>query len=140
MVAKVFPGYHPRAGQPTGFKEKILAGEKIHTIRGNYELWKARAEEINAGRAVLSLRQWRHKAYRSEQVEFMSLEELGVQKIERLSEQRKFFLNKYGKQKNYHPELELLLARNDGLSLEDFNDWFLKSFEGGILHFTDFRY
>ena len=58
MLSVVFPATHPRKGQPTGFKEKVLravckTGErylsdirpKVHTIRANYPLWKKRIEE-----------------------------------------------------------------------------------------------
>jgi hypothetical protein len=40
MIAKNFLATHPRKGQPTNFKEKILAKEKIHTIRHNYAHWE----------------------------------------------------------------------------------------------------
>jgi hypothetical protein len=32
-LARVFMATHPRAGEPTGFAEKIKAGIKLHTIR-----------------------------------------------------------------------------------------------------------
>lgn len=37
-----------------------------------------------------------------------------------------------------------IIAKNDGLSLEDFIEWFFHgksgSFSGKIIHFTDYRY
>ena len=62
MVAKSFPTHHPKAGQPTGFRESILAGRKIHTLR-----------KSAVGRKtgdIVSLRQWAGRPYASKQVEF----------------------------------------------------------------------
>ena len=68
-LSQVFPVTHERKGEPTGFKDKFLAAigkadgnwKKFHTIRANYELWKKRFEEIDAGRACLCIRQWTGK-------------------------------------------------------------------------------
>ncbi|MFA5297872.1 MAG: hypothetical protein WC389_06645, partial [Lutibacter sp.] len=71
-VSRVFPATHKRAGEPTFFVEKLertlelkyskvhleLELIKIHTIRGNYKLWKKRFEKINRGEAVLELYYW----------------------------------------------------------------------------------
>lgn len=32
-MSTVFPKYHPRAGEPTGFEEAIFEHKKLHTIR-----------------------------------------------------------------------------------------------------------
>ena len=37
MVVEEFPGYHPKAGEPTNFEEKIVSGEKYQTVRPNYQ-------------------------------------------------------------------------------------------------------
>lgn len=47
-LSKNFMKGHPKAGQPTNFREKFLKKEKIHTIRANYPLWKKRLDEIRA--------------------------------------------------------------------------------------------
>lgn len=159
IISRTFMKSHPRAGQFTFFKEAIEAGVegkrlvafvtsrragfrhtkmneqagKIHTLRPNYDLWSARAEEINAGRAVLSLRQWTGKPYRSKQKEFMRLEKIGVQRISLLS----------GKDFCYvdgQTQYIQFISKNDGLSEQDFIDWFKKDVDGCVLHFTDFRY
>ncbi len=68
-VSRNFPKGHPSAGQFTHFKDMILLAigmendmpfewNKLHTMRGNVAYWLKAAEEINAGRAILSLRQW----------------------------------------------------------------------------------
>lgn len=66
-ISKKFPGYHPRKGDPTYFSSGIVSRRKKHTIRGNYALWKKRFDEIAAGRAKLSLREWIGKPYCSKQ-------------------------------------------------------------------------
>lgn len=139
MMAKVFPSTHPRKAQPTKFKEKYFSGEKKHTIRGNYELWAKRAKEVNEGKAYISLRQWEGKPYNSPQIEIDKLYKIGVEEIE-LEVPSVFsgYLQDDGDYKE--------LAKNDGLSIVDFLEWFFPNpkevytFKGVILHFTDLRY
>ena len=113
-LSRNFLAYHKRAGEETHFKEKIQSGEKLHTIRANYPLWEKRIKEVQEGRAVLSIRQWTGKPYRS--------------KLPYVDSEWTFMVS---------------LAKNDGLSLNDWVYWF-----GGydlsepmaIIHFTKFRY
>jgi len=62
MCAKTYPAYHPKAGQPTGFRESILSGRKVHTLRQS-------AGNRKTGDTV-SLREWEGRPYASKQVEF----------------------------------------------------------------------
>ena len=141
-LSKSFPRTHARAGEPTEFREKFLKEEKIHTIRANYELWSKRIAEVRAGRAVLSVRQWTGKPYASRQEEIARLtaeNSVGIQKL--------CFPNRLTALVDY-PERKLsvdfkLLAKNDGLSLADWCDWFRHydlSKPLAIIHFTNFRY
>lgn len=141
-LSKAFPKTHKRAGEPTEFREKLLKKEKIHTIRANYELWRKRIAEVRAGRAVLSVRQWTGKPYASPQEEIARLtaeNSVGIQKL--------CFPNRLTALVDY-PERKLsvdfkLLAKNDGLSLADWCDWFRHydlSKPLAIIHFTNFRY
>ena len=57
--SKVFPQKHINAGEPTNFKEKILSGEKIHTIRPETTKWKIGDK--------ISMRYWTGKPYHSKQ-------------------------------------------------------------------------
>ena len=41
-VSQKFPTTHKKAGQSTGFPLAIKHYDKIHTIRGNYDLWAKR--------------------------------------------------------------------------------------------------
>lgn len=136
MISKTFPSYHSRKGEPTNFKEKILEGEKIHTIRQNYALWEKRAKKVNAGLAVVSLREWEGMPRRSKQVEIMQLEKIGVQSIE--NPNSTILIDNVGK-----PLLRWdKISKNDGLELEDFQEWFKECTKklNAIIYFTDFRY
>ena len=150
-VSLTFPKTHKKAGEQTFFKEKLinglaqLQGEdcKIHTIRSNYDLWSKRIAEIQSGNANLSIRYWSGKPYNSKQVEICQLDKnsgIGVQilffdecKINKplIADSSKTFI------------LPSLIAKNDGLSLEDFKEWFRKydlNKPMAIIHFTPFRY
>jgi hypothetical protein len=143
MVSLNFPKTHKKAGEKTYFKEKIinglaqLTGEKckIHTIRLNFNFWEKRAKEINEGKAILSIRYWSGKPYKSKQVEIVQLEKIG---IEKLVNPDNFVYAQIGHRiTNWN-----FIAQNDGLSFNDFCEWFkTKNSEPmAIIHFTDFRY
>ena len=157
MLSKVFPAKHFRAGEPTYFSQKIHAAKyptllpneapKLHTIRANYDLWLKRIAEVQAGEAVLVLREWEGKPYRSKTREIMRLtadDGIGIQKLEIVREKfggRYLFL--------FYVDGELQtcflesIAKNDGLSLGDWMDWFSGydfSKPLAIIHFTSFRY
>lgn len=139
-VSKQFPKTHKRSGQSTGFVESIkklftVDGNKIHTIRSNFDLWSKRAEQINSGQAVLSIRYWSDKPYRSKQIEICVLEKIG---IEKLDDPTNFvFAPINGAAFNWND-----VAKNDGLSFDDFDEWFKvrQSDPMAIIHFTNFRY
>ena len=141
-LSKVFPKTHKRAGEPTGFDLLFTHNEyfyKIHTIRANYPLWEQRISEIQAGRAVLSVRQWTGKPYRSKQVEIGILtakDGVGIQMLKMIDLFRPTIINGH--------KVELPdLAANDGLSFNDWYEWF-KGYDLreplAIIHFTRFRY
>lgn len=153
-LSQVFPATHPRKGEPTNFKVGLLnalyihnpiAPIKSHTIRGNYELWRKRFEEIDAGNACLSIRQWSGKPYHSKQVEIARLTKgdgIGLQKL-----MLKPSLNCCGTvpSNKWLPRgvPEATLAKYDGLSYEDWKAWF-KNYDFSkpfaLIHFTKFRY
>lgn len=135
IVSTQFPKTHSRSGEPTEFIEKILAQVKKHTIRMNYELWRKRAEEINNGKAYLSIRCWSGLPYRSPQVEVVEFSSIGIQKLE--GNILGWFIDDYDSDISSKQ-----LAENDGLNYEDFKSWFPKIPQEpmAILHFTDFRY
>lgn len=141
-LSKIFPKTHKRAGEETEFELKFVFGgslEKKHTIRANFPLWKHRISEIQEGRAVLSIRQWTGKPYRSSQVEIGKLtaeDGVGIQMLKMIDLFRPTTIDGH--------KVELPdLAANDGLSFNDWYDWF-KSYDlkqpMAIIHFTKFRY
>lgn len=136
ILSEYFPKDHPKGGCNTDFYRKYIHGEKIHTIRANYDLWKRRIDEINKGNAYLSIRFWKGKPYRSQQHEFARLYAVGVQKLQFKDLSRK--ANVEGNMIDVP-----LLAKNDGLEFNDFFYWF-KSYNYkepmAIIHFTNFKY
>ena len=160
-VSKAFPKTHFRSGQNTNFVYSIqslftLEQKKIHTIRANYPLWKNRIDEIQKGNAILSLRYWSDKPYNSKQVEFMQLDKnsgIGVQKIiikdwfrelyYSFQIDDRFFPGKGLAYTSWREFYAKLIAKKDGLTFDQFKDWF-KNYDlskpMAIIHFTKFRY
>lgn len=140
-VSQYFPQTHPRKGEVTGFIPAIHSGHKIHTIRANFEHWADRVEEINEGRAALSVRVWNGKPYRSKQREVLKYYGLGIERLE--FHPGKSFSPYVTNGENYVDVSTFELARNDGLERKDFLDWFRGydlSKPMAIIHFTHFRY
>lgn len=144
-VSKVFLKGHPKAGHPTHFKEQISTGDKKHTIRQNYDYWSEVIDQVKAGQAILSVREWTGKPYRSKQEEFLRLDKdsgIGYQEI---------FMTHSGWcweasiEGEYVVQLDTV-CKNDGLSKSDFESWFFPDYNkndvvsGIIIHFTKFRY
>lgn len=157
-LSRVFPAKHSKAGEPTKFRDAFNAGQvfnrgsectylrpKLHTIRANYPFWEKRIKEVQAGNAVLSVRQWTGKPYRSKQVEITCLTAdngIGIQKLS-------FYKDKDGVQSFKFFDINgkyidrEILANNDGLSKEDWQEWFRGydlSKPMAIIHFAKFRY
>ncbi len=143
MLSKEFPATHPRKGEPTGFREAFRKN-KLHTIRANYPLWKKRIAEVQRGEAVLSVRQWSGKPYCSKQETIATLtaqDGVGLQQLTELDTSAYCFYPCVRIEKRNIDKL--LVAQNDGLSLEDWLDWFKaydKTKNLAIIHFTPFRY
>ena len=144
-LSKVFPSTHAKAGMNTYFEEQLIQHTKLHTIRANYEFWKKRFEQIAAGEACLSIRQWVGKPYGkgSTQREIVRLtreDGIGIQKL-RIYEHEPLpvvYADRYTTPVDWQE-----LAANDGLSLSDWREWF-KNYDHSkplaIIHFTSFRY
>ena len=137
-VAKKFLAYHTKAGESTDFAFKITTGKKIHTIRPNYEGWLKKFKEIDSGKGNLIVNQWSGLPYRSQQetIEELSNEHgVGVSKLT-YKEGEGLFVN------DTIPVTLEEIAENDGLSVDDFKDWF-KVFPTepmAIIHLNSFRY
>lgn len=149
-LSRHFLANHKRAGEETHFKEKFLLGQgltdydtpslaKLHTIRANYPLWAKRIKEVQAGRAVLSVRQWTGKPYAGQQEEIAKLtaaDGIGIQRLDIFDLMRPVKVD--GRL------VDLMdFAHNDGLSFSDWHHWFRGydlSKPLAIIHFTKFRY
>lgn len=141
IISEYFPKSHPEAGKQTGFPLAIKHFEKIHTIRENYTLWQKRFVQINAGKAILSLRIWSAKPYQSKQLEIFRYDhthKIGVQALAMTP--LGWFVD--GKDSDF---TTADFAKNDGLSFLHFSEWFRGKISidmepMAIIHFTDFRY
>ena len=148
MLSHAFPANHKMHGKPTYFKEKFFGTpgmiRKIHTIRANYALWRKRFEKIAAGEASLSVREWMGVPYRSKQREIACLTKddgIGLQQLTCLDTSAYCF---YPCVRIENRNIDkVLVATNDGLSLDDWREWF-KNYDHwkplAIIHFTKFRY
>jgi len=169
-VSPRFPHDHPRAGEATYFVDKIaialslaLINEnadnfsaKLHTCRadsknsknkkGAYEEWKRKIDEVNAGKAILSLRMWSGSPYNSkhdgsqpvEIAQFNKDSGIGVQKLEFTEGCICSFCSIDGRETKI-----VNVAINDGLSWSSFKAWFRKadlSKPIAIIQLTKFRY
>lgn len=143
--SRVFPKYHPKAGQPTYFVEQIynslfsknnlmdypkgleindtIMGVKKHTIRiGNR--WKVGDK--------FSPRVWSGKPYNSKQI--ILCDDVKIEKIYNIKiEVTGNFYTPYIDGKNVCQETMKKVAMNDGLSLSELYKWFNESFEGQII-------
>lgn len=138
MISTRFPKSHKRSGDSTGFPLAIKHYDKIHTIRRNYDLWAKRFKEIDNGNAVLSVRIWDGQPYRSKQLEIFNYKQGHGIGIEKLDDPSNFvFAPIEGKTIPWE-----VVAKNDGLTFEDFCEWFKvrSKIPMVIIHFTDFRY
>lgn len=127
--------------------ECIVGYRKIHTIRANYPFWKKRIEEVQNGTACLSIRQWADKPYRSKQVEIARLTAengVGIQEVYIVQRNGQFATGVTSNDGRVISALPMdTLANNDGLSRNDFQEWFKNadfSKPLAIIHFTKFRY
>lgn len=141
ILANTFPKGHPEEGKPTRFGASVVQNVKYHTLRENYEEWERKIKEIQAGEAVLSVRVWEDKPYRSKQMELLKLgaESVGIQKLHSFDKEHAYFMDDNGKIIST-PLQEL--ANNDGLALYEWKGWFENNahLPLAVIHFTDFRY
>lgn len=149
VVAKAYPTIHKRHGEPTHFATKLVNGEKLHTIRANYDLWAVNAEKMRTGNYVLSVRQWIGTPRRSKQREVFNTEEhIGVERVEMKYSVDADSLSVTVEDRILSEDEIEQLAANDGTTVDDFKDWFFAkqrhkedaTFKGVIVHFTSLRY
>jgi len=164
-VSRTYQSTHPRKGEKTYFVEQIknaildglyllkpdgtiITGKKLHTCRKNYKLWVKRMEKVQAGLAVIDLFYWELPGGRftpkNTKVVFITLDKDSGYGVQELT----FYngLLSFPRIKLDNGKLALspiYLANNDGLSFQDFKDWF-KGYDLSeslaIIHFSKFRY
>jgi hypothetical protein len=145
-VSVNFPKKKKEKLKLTNFKKKILSGEKKHTLRCNYEYWKKRIDQVNAGKAILSVRYWSDLPYKSKQIEIKQFKkgEIDYQSTIVTSNADVVLIVTDGMLSNrsLNDKEISTLAKNDGLTLPEFKNWFKKgALNGIIIHFTnDFKY
>lgn len=145
-LAKTFPAGHPRAGEATDFRKKFESGKKIHTIRTNVSLWARRMNEVEAGKACLSIREWSGRPYNSKQVEIARLTKGDGVGLQVLSTKSRMYDGTLYANLIAHGCVDYIveassIAMNDGLSLDDWLAWFMGCKDSlAIIHFTPFRY
>jgi hypothetical protein len=130
------------------FESAIISGKKIHTLRKNYLFWK----RIIANAGELSIRYWKDKPRHSKQITirnigpYMKNSKFGVQEVCKINDGKSpdspfsFYLVEKQEPKS---QIDIsVLAENDGLTLQEFIDWFKNYPEGAmaLIHFTNFRY
>jgi hypothetical protein len=161
LLSKTFFPQHPKAGQPTDFASKVMTSVyqnpiygnhyKIHTCRINYVYWKNKIDKLKAEGGVLSIRQWSTIPYRSPQEIIVDIpaDIVGIQKLTLSRDTNRYYSIVYNEDKEgWHSVPVQKLANNDGLSVEDFKDWFSPVFdkkdtnvlELAIIYFTKYRY
>lgn len=143
--SRVFPSYHPKKGDPTYFVEKLLSSinykyydeyrqfnprlsvdsfePKHHTIRAGHR-WKVGDK--------FSPRAWSGKPYNSKQI--IIAPDVEIKKIWDIG-----LIIRGDFKEFYCGDCDLtgtsisLLAKNDGLEINDLFNWFNKPFEGQII-------
>ncbi len=152
MFSRHFPKYHPKAGQPTNFVAKFWANPRIKILNESIELlkdeyldWKKeyktqlpKGHTIRAGHRfkkgdMFSPRVWTGKPYRTKQIIISPDTEV--------LKTWDFEITKYGvviindNTAGTEPKNRIeKIAANDGLSREDFENWFsVLPFKGQII-------
>lgn len=122
--------------------DRLILGQLDFSLRECCEAaWEKRIKDIQEGKAFLSVRQWSGKPYWSKQIEIARLTTangVGIQKLCFLGDN---FNGGYIRNGAYPSDK--ILAKNDGLSLADWEEWFRGydlSKPLAIIHFTKFRY
>lgn len=149
--SRVFPKYHPKAGQPTYFVEKVykslflmkcvppeLAIDFNFAVM-NDENYKAKHHTIRNGNRwkvgdKFSPRVWSGKPYNSKQI--ILCDDVEIKKVFNFSKDLKsdkWYIN--GVEMSSAERIDL--AENDGLAYKDLLSWFQKSFNGQIICWSD---
>ncbi|PIB28895.1 hypothetical protein BFP77_08235 [Maribacter sp. 4U21] len=111
-------------GQPTHFEDKIVNGQKIHTIRKSYDYWASRIDNAQKSPdSIYKLSLWSDKPYVSKQYQAQTGEAHNIWyapiNFKKLNDEILLI-------DDVEYPLDIV-SKNDGLPAEIFRDWF-KSF------------
>lgn len=136
---KMIPDSYSGSAISTCFKSNFLNGKKIHQIKPDFLLWKIKIDEVKAGKAILSIREWEGDPFRSKQSEiarFTQHDSLGIQHISFDLANKIFLVD--GKEMD--PEL---IMTNECSYLDVFSFWFERQnpqMDMALIQFSDFKY
>jgi predicted phosphohydrolase len=131
-MSKHFSKTHPAAGEETHFVESILSGIKTTTIRGNYDYWSKVVDQVNAGKAILSIRYWSDKPYRSKQVELAKCTKIDEKEVFITNGVNGFQMSIDDEYTYYTEQSEII--KNEGFKKDShFYDWFPQEVFSGIM-------
>jgi hypothetical protein len=130
-----------KSGYPTYFKDLIITGVKVTTIRSNFK----RHKSINMSGAILSIREWSKVPYKSSQIHIMTILNYNVQQLIIKHVKGKtpsVLFNGFTLSKT---DIDLI-AKLDGISYELFCEYFnlnqisnkTKNVSYAIIHFNNF--
>ena len=159
--SRVFPAYHPKAGQPTYFVEKlwkslgnldyqwdlvkVLQVSDALNVKMPYSEFEPKHHTIRAGNRwkvgdKFSPRVWSGKPYNSKQI--IIAPDIEIKKIWDVKVEKEVYYNE-NSGVNVITKISINgahktanyepLAKNDGLSLDDLCDWFAKPMIGQII-------
>lgn len=139
IIAKHFPDWHIKSGQPTHFGSKVtgLSDQiKIHEICTDYDAWFKIVDEINSGKAKLTICYREIRNMEMWDTKILSLSNIRMQ-IGRFSSS---IVDGIEIGDKIIPIADF--AGNNGLSEADFIEWYKYYTDKtvGIIHFTDFEY
>lgn len=130
-----FPYYHKFAEMPTYYKESILSGSKIHSIKKpKYEIEELKFE-MNQGNTILNLWQYENHGYGTQVEIIRTITDAHYTKIEK--KEGHWYVGNWKL-----PVKAERLAVNEGLTLQAFNGlWPLDDYKNlTLIYFTEFQY
>lgn len=149
--SRVFPSYHPKAGKPTNFVERILNTLEVDYQSDDYFHWlvennagldtdiitsfytslvpveERKGHTIRGGKHfnfgdTIVFRVWSGRPYNSKQINFAPDAVVNTWPV--AVDTKGDIWVKYNTTKISNDE-QLILAENDGLTYKDFKDWFM---------------
>jgi hypothetical protein len=135
QLSTEFPYYHHFAEQPTNFKESILSGKKIHSIKKDkYEIEELKFE-MDHGNTILNLWTYENNGYGTQIEVFKKIMDAHYTQI--VKKDGHWYVGNWKL-----PVKTERIAANEGLTLQAFNGlWPLADYKHlTLFYFTEFQY